>query len=334
MADAVLLPDKTGAMTVVTVIKVTYCFSDKGTPWISENQMPICYGDEYWGEPGQSSLRYATDLVYKKNCTDIAVNGQAYTPTGKPVNKINVSVAVGSHKKIITVLGDRVWTSTLGIITRTRPLPFREMPIRYERAFGGKDTFHKNKSKHGICKENPVGVGFRLSKSNGPIKGMALPNIEHASNQIKTAKDTPKPAGFGFIAPSWEPRQSYAGTYNDTWRKERMPLPPPDFDTRFNNAAAPDLMTKKVLTGKETVTLTNLHPAWATVSFTLPGLSFISAYTFEHQTFKPRPMPDTLIIEPDENRFILVFRSHYTGPYPWTQLKQVTIHEEKTDART
>jgi hypothetical protein len=107
-----------------------------------------------------------------------------------------------------------------------------------------------------------------------------------------------------------------------------MPLPPHDFDSRFNNAAAPGLVTEKPLTGRETVTLKNLHPTLPSVRFKLPGLRFRTAYIFEHQTFKPLPVPDTLIIEPDDHRFILVYRSRYVGRLPWNQLKQVTIREE------
>ena len=332
MADAVLLPDKNAVMTVVTVIKVTCSFLSDGTTRVSEKQMPLCYGDEYFGETGQSSVRYATDMVYEKSGTDIAVNGTAYAPMGDPVTRIPVSVSVGTHKKAIVVWGDRQWKSTLGFVSKTRPVPFATMAIRYERAFGGTDTSHKNKEKHGSCKENPIGMGFRLSTGKKSTTGLSIPNIETLLHPITTWNDKPKPEGFGFVAPLWEPRLSQAGTHNAAWQKERIRLPPLDYDHRFNNAAAPDLITKKALTGKETVTLKNLHPVYETIRFKLPGFLFRIAYIFEHQTVKPKPVLDTLIIEPDENRFIMVFRCHYPGPLSWSQLKQVTIHEENTEA--
>lgn len=332
VADAVLLPDSKGMMAVVTVIKATFSFLRDGTTRVAEKQLPLCYGDEYFGAPAQSSVRYVTDMVYEKSGSDIAVNGTAYAPMGKPVISIPVSVAVGTHKKTIIVWGDRVWTSTLGFVSKSRPVPFVTMPIRYERAFGGTDTSHKNKEKHGSCKENPIGMGFRLGSGKKALTGLPIPNIEDPKQLITSWNNKPKPAGLGFISPLWEPRLSHAGTQNEAWQKELMSLPSLEYDTRFNNAAAPDLVTKKGLTGKETVTLKNLHPDYETLRFKLPGCLFRVAYIFEHQTFKPKPVPDTLIIEPDENRFTMVFRSHYSGPFPWSQLKQVTIHEENTNA--
>jgi hypothetical protein len=331
-ADAVHLPDKNGLMIVAAVIKVTCSFLNDGTTRLSEKQMPLFYGDEYFGETGKSSVRYANDMVYEKSGTDIAVNGTAYAPKGNPVTRIPVSVSVGNHKKTIVVWGDRQWKSTLGFVSKTQPVPFVTMPIRYERAFGGEDTSHKNKEKHGTCKENPVGMGYRLSSGKKSITGLSIPNIENPLHLIKNWNDKPKPEGFGFVAPLWEPRLSQGGTHNAEWQKERISLPPLDYDNRFNNAAAPDLITKKALKGTETVTLKNLHPVYETFRFKLPGYVFRVAYIFEHQTVKPKPVLDTLIIEPDEKRFMMVYRCHYPGPLPWSQLKQVTIHEENTNA--
>lgn len=323
-ADAVLLPDDQGTMTVVTVVKATFTFSYDGKIKAAKKQMPLCYGDEYWGKPGISSLRYPTDMVYEKKGTDIALNGHAYAPLLNPVKKIHAAVAVGSLQKTVTVLGDRYKSSKLGFTTR--PQPFVKMPLIYERAFGGMNTTHTNKKKHSHFKENPVGIGF--GPFTGPENSPALPNIEHAVSMTKNAEASKGAAGFGFIAPSWEPRLAYAGTFDETWRKERMPFPPHDFDIRFNNAASSGLTTDEPLKGNETVTLVNVHPSLATVRFKLPALSFKTAYIFEHETKKPKAVVDTLILEPDENRFVMVFRTTFKGPMHWSKLIQVTIHDE------
>lgn len=328
-ADAVLLPNANGEMTVVTVIKATFSFSTDGKVKAAENQMPLCYGDEYWGKPGLSSLRYATDMVFGKKGTDIALNGHAYAPMRNPEKKIQAALAVGSLQKILTVTGDRFKSSKMGITSR--PQPFVKIPLRYERTFGGMDTSHQNNKKHNHFRENPVGIGF--GPWNGPENCPAFPNIEHAETSKKTKKKPKGPAGFGFIAPSWEPRLSYAGTFDDVWRKERMPFPPLDFDIRFNNAASHDLVMAEPIKGHEKVTLVNLHPSAETVRFTLPGLVALkTAYIFEHETKKPQAFADTLIIEPDENRFMMVFRTTYQGPIPWPRLIQVTIQDDTENA--
>ncbi|MFA6012432.1 MAG: DUF2169 domain-containing protein [Desulfobacteraceae bacterium] len=328
-ADAVLLPDKDGTIAVAAVIKATFTFSATAILWIAETQLPLCYGDEYWGEPGISSLRYPTDMVYEKTGTDIIVNGHAYVPGFAPVKESFVTIRVGSFKKSIAIRGDRFFTSHLGFVSKTAPIPFVKMPLRYERAFGGTDTSHPDPSKHGVFNKNPVGVGFRSSRSKTSAKGVALPNIEDVKNPVRTWNDRPEPVGFGCIPLFWEPRHSHAGTYDETWKKDRMPLPPRDTDLRYHNSAHPDLILPKPLSGKEKVTLINLHPAIEKLVFTLPDLVFTAAFTFDNETVKPRPVLDTLIVEPDENRFILVYRAVYKGPVPISHIRQVVIYEER-----
>jgi hypothetical protein len=201
------------------------------------------------------------------------------------------------------------------------------MPLVYERAFGGSDESHKNEKKHHYCLENPVGTGFCAVKSKKRIKGLKLPNLENRKNEIQSWQTKPVPAGFGFIAPDWSPRISYSGTFDENWKQHRMPLMPEDFDHRFNNAAAPDLVSKDFLAGTETVILHNLHPDSEKTVFHLPGVCLTTAYIYEHQTYKPEPVLDTLIIEPDENLFTMVWRSKVKNPDKQQNLKQVSVYE-------
>lgn len=315
VAEAVLLPDSQGKPTVTLVIKATFSFTSKGEVTLSDNQVPLFFGDEYWEKPGRSSLRYASDMVCEKKGADIAVNGHVYAPDSVPVQRIPASVTVGPVKKTIVAWGERRYTSKMGIVTRTQPLPFLKIPLRYEYAFGGSNKEERHE-------ENPVGLGFG---AKGKARGAAVPRFGH----LETNPETPgSPPGFGFIAPSWKPRAAYAGTWDAAWQKERMPLPPHDFDIRFNNAAAPFLMAAEPLSGHETVSLTHLHREAGTVRFKLPGPKLITACLFRHETIKFRAAADTLLIEPDENRFTLVYRTAYRGPMPWPQLLQVTIHDE------
>ncbi len=317
-----------GAQAVVAVIKAAFTFSPEGTTRISSEQLPLFFGDQYRNEPGKSSVRYPSDMVCEKMGTDIAVNGHAYTPGFVPARESSATLRVGSFSASIVVRGDRTFTSRLGFVSKTEPLPFVRMPLLYERAFGGTDTNHPDPSRHGVFKENPVGKGFRVKQTQAPVKGHPLPNIEDVENPVNSWTDRPKPAGFGCIPPFWEPRLSYMGTFDDSWRENRMPLSPVDADIRYNNAAHPGLVTPLPLTGKETVTLVHLHPEREKVTFALPDLRLTTAFTFEHETVKPRPVLDTLIIEPDDNRFILVYRSFYSGPMPTALIRQVAIYED------
>ncbi len=56
---------------------------------------------------------------------------------------------------------------------------------------------------------------------------------------IGSASDKPPPAGVGYV-PAWHPRATFAGTYDEAWRKKRAPYLPADFAPRFFQAAPQD----------------------------------------------------------------------------------------------
>ncbi|MFP4572589.1 MAG: DUF2169 domain-containing protein [Desulfobacterales bacterium] len=256
-AEAVFVQDK----SIVAIVKATWVFTPDGEVYMAQNQQPLVYGDQYTGEPGESSLKYASDIVPEKRGTDIALTGHAYAP-GKIAYSVETALQVGNIRKKIWVTGDRFWKWSILGVRPGRPQPFRKMPLVYERAFGGSDTLHKKEKKHGWCLENPAGTGFVAVKKKKHIKGLKLPNLENRKNEIKKWKHKPVPAGYGFIAPGWNPRIGYAGiNLDNTDDNQQDPQLPQNLDPGFFNAAAPGLSSDPPLTGKETLILVNLHPA-------------------------------------------------------------------------
>src|SRR5919108_183167 len=85
-------------------------------------------------------------------------------------------------------------------------------PLVWERAFGGTDVTPKGPTAE---PRNPVGAGFRAPDGQKPLAGMPLPNLEDPFAPISSWKDRPAPACFAPIAENWQPRLSYAGTYDD-----------------------------------------------------------------------------------------------------------------------
>ncbi len=321
MVEAMVSYDK----SVFTVVKATYSFSTDGIIKIADTQKPLCYGDEYTGDPGKSSIKYTSDIVQEKKGSDIALIGHAYTPDNTYMTKIDTALQVGKTLKNIRVSGDRFWKwSSLGI-SKTRPLPFKKMPLVYERAFGGSDRSDKNEKKHGYSYENPVGTGLTKSKNKAAINEKQLPNLEYHNSEQKKWNDNPIPACYGFIAPHWAPRVKKAGTFDEDWKQNRMPLMPEDFDISFYNAASPGLVVEDGLKGTEQIILVNLHPENEKVSFNLPGINITTAYIFEDQTYKPAVVLDTLLIEPDENVFTMVWRSKMVDRGRLRELKQVNV---------
>ena len=113
--------------SVVSIVKATFNFSTQGEVNPAEEQRPLTYGDEYFGEPGESSIKYASDIVPEKKGTDIALIGHAYAPD-KAAFQVETALRVGNMVKRVHVTGDRYWKwSSLGI-SRSRPLPFDKIP--------------------------------------------------------------------------------------------------------------------------------------------------------------------------------------------------------------
>src|SRR5262249_9773371 len=202
--------DKNGAEIWLVAVKCTFDIQPDGSTKISEEQPPALRVPEYTGEPGQSSLRFESDLILTKTTTDILVIGHAYAPGGEPVMELDVGFRVGPVQKTLRVFGDRLWTG----FGPTSPDPFVKMPIVYEKAFGGVDR-KSDRPERDWDWRNPVGTGFATARNH--LDTVALPNIEYPNELISKWKDRPRPAGFGPIGSHWQPRVKFAGTYDDKW---------------------------------------------------------------------------------------------------------------------
>ena len=68
--------------------------------------------------------------------------GRPTRRAGQPATSCFVSLQIGDRRKVIAVIGDRVAQYAGGATpVVTDPVPFTEMPLRYERAYGGTDVF-------------------------------------------------------------------------------------------------------------------------------------------------------------------------------------------------
>lgn len=70
---------------------------------IQDGSVPLRLADEYWGEIGESSVKYESDLApYKPKC-DVILNGSAYTPLSKPLETLAVRLrlSVAEDQKTI-----------------------------------------------------------------------------------------------------------------------------------------------------------------------------------------------------------------------------------------
>lgn len=218
-----------------------------------------------------------------------------------------VSLKVGPVSASVRVMGDRMRFKSMGSTSMTRPLPFERMPLRYERAFGGWDRSHPDPAHHSFEPRNPVGVGFRTGARF--FEGeQRLPNLEDPQYPLTQPGQRVPPAGFGFLSPNWQPRAAYVGTYDESWRKQRMPRLPEDFDPRYFNAASPGMVVSGYLKGGEPVTLLNASPQ--PLSFQLPSEpppTVSVSLSFAGDTRLDMKL-DTSIIDTDRQWLMLLWR--------------------------
>jgi hypothetical protein len=247
-----VLLDKQAAEHLIFVLKATYTIAENGKLEIAKKQDPIRPADEFYGEPGKSSIRYEAELGPAKVATDVVLIGSAVAPQ-PGTTEMDVALRVGQASKHVKVFGERRWKKSLLGHSISKPLPFERIPLIYENAYGGKDVSGKDPKLHGQELRNPVGLGYRAKKSDLNFTNTPLPNIEDPAKLLRHPGQDVSPQGFGFIGRDWQPRLGYAGTYDEKWKEERMPLLPLDFDERFHNSAHPDLIVRERLKGGELV---------------------------------------------------------------------------------
>jgi hypothetical protein len=297
--------DKEAQEVFILVVRATFDIKENSIA-IAEEQSPIKEADEHTGTSPESSVLNEADVCAEKPYVDVLVNGAAYAPGGKPAREVSVEIEVGDVRKRLLVSGDRYWRRTAFGVSPSGPEPFTRMPIVYERAFGGTDRRDPDPASHACDMRNPLGVGFKGARSLDPSVSTHVPNVEYPDDRISSPGDLPRPASFGVVGRGWTPRIQLAGTYDEKWLKEHWPLPPLDFDPRYNQCAPLDQQSKEIR-GGEAVRLLNLtHEGLLT--FSLPTLNVPVRCYFD----KARPAGflrfDTVVIEPDVARFTLVAR--------------------------
>ncbi len=301
--------DPAGREYLLVAVKGTFTLSSDGTlPQLSENQVPLVEADVYTGKPGFSAPLYETDYALRKARCDVILNGSAYAPGGNPSTKVTVGLKIGRVEKSFHVIGDRIWESPSFTIGRSPPKAFLNMPITYDRAYGGCDNFHPDESKHAAFMQNPVGRGFHEHLQSELVHGTPLPNTEEIKNPVTMPKGDYQPMSFGIIGRGWEPRYRHAGTYDQNWIDNVFPFLPADFSDAYYQCAPKDQQID-YLRGGEDVFLVNLTPAGKT-RFQIPRVEVpVVFFLKKGEPYRTEALADTLVLEPDLSRFTITWRA-------------------------
>lgn len=321
-AERTWVRDQNGAEVWIVAVKGSFVIRPDSQQVLDSEQKEISRVPEFTGDPGCSSLICESDLVHTKSRMDVLLYGHAYCRGGRPATKVDIRLKVANVDKTLRVFGDRKIKRSAFGVSLTRPKPFTQMPILYERAFGGTDLRDENPKRHRWEPRNPVGVGFGVRKKH--IVGTPAPNIEVPGSPYRDWRKG-EPAGFGAIARHWLPRVAYAGTYDDVWEKTKNPLLPSDFDERFYQCAPEDQQVDGFLNGGEVVELYNMTPE-GYLSFPLPKVTLgMTTRFYDGTPIAHNADLHTLIVRPDQRSFQLVWHSKLPCHHKEDKLQETDI---------
>jgi uncharacterized protein YjbI with pentapeptide repeats len=242
------------------------------------------------------------DMCMPKPKGEVLVVGRCFTPEAKPVPAYEVLLKIGPIDKTLYVFGERFWERKAGVLkTITDPLPFTEMDVSYENAFGGPDY-----------KKNPLGKGYASVRTGSGKAIHPLPNIENPHDLVDSPTKKPDPAGFGPIDLAWPQRMEKVGTYDQKWLDNLFPGLAEDIDYTYFNTAPPDQWLDGFFNGNESFEIRGMHPEKKALQSRLPetrSRCFINLKTDNGEQFREiKTNLDTVWLFPHAEKGIIVWR--------------------------
>jgi hypothetical protein len=292
---------------IAAVLKATYELSTGGEPRVADEQDPLELADRYAGEPGKSGLLAEAELVLPKPASDVHLTAHACAP--RPgTRSMPVIFQAGSRTQQAVVHGERWRIGRFGVRRISRPEPFERIPLTWENAFGGTDETPKKEKHRSWQPDNPVGRGYFAKRSQQKPDEQPLPNIEHPKEPFTARHPRSRPVGFLPVAPFWEPRARWAGTYDEAWMEEQCPLLPDDYDERHRLTAPNGLRGDDTFRGGEEVVVRGTVPE-GTLRFRIPTVEPRMRLLFPHGAIRLNAVMDTVHVDTDRMRLHLVWRA-------------------------
>lgn len=280
----------------VVVVKGTFISDAQGDLTRADEQIPPIETDEHYGDPETTCVRFENDFALRKPMTDVVVVGKAVAPPGQRTRELAVRLEVAGRIKDALVHGERRWVPVGLDWVASTPLTFDEVPLTYDRAFGGADDI----------RGNPFGVGYHSGRSAAEIAGKPLPNIERPGHEIASPRAHAEAIGFGCVGRTWPARVRLAGTYDQAWLDQHAPYLAPDFDDHYYQCAAADQWFPH-FRGGELIRCVHMASE-PVVSYRMPSLDVPGRFHFVDRVEQRQGVLDTVILEPHLSRAQLVWR--------------------------
>jgi hypothetical protein len=234
------------------------------------------------------------------------------------------------------------------------PEPFEQIPLRYERAYGGCDphvpvpppqTMIEAMGPHpGIYPRNPAGRGYAVVETPELLDGLQLPNVEDPATPLRPDRlvaggpenwwRQPLPWSCDWFDRDWYPRSLFFGGLpdylpdDDTEVEEvRRGYVPANqnarirkatfdemLDPRFGDAASPG-MVLPFMKGDEAILLRGMTPL-AEFVVRLPGQRPKMEVRFDGKMVTLVPVPNRVLVSIDEEGVYIVWHGAYETPRP------------------
>lgn len=353
--EIVIGSEKYGTSIISVLVKRSYKIMENQQVARCDSDAPFRNIDVYFddGNPTETTVQYESELAPLKALTDVVIIGNAHAPNGNACQQMSVSASVGQHTKHLQITGDRKC-----IFQQNRepifsdPVPFTIMPLRYERAYGGKDEL-SNPQIPFRYPRNDLGVGLALENKLDVIEGLRLPNIESPSDLLTPSRvvlgtpkrwhEQPLPQGLSCRHRTWFPRCALIGSYpafldaGTVTMEEKMGLLPTNYvalakQSRlapnlplFANGASFD-MSFENLPNDAPIKLKGLSRA-DTLEFRLPGdiPQIVLDVGYKIESLDSRLM--TVVIQPDSKSLEMIWSGKFSvGDYSrWALISKTRV---------
>lgn len=255
------------------ILKAVFCL-DPPEKWVLRPDLAhVRVVDEFYSDaPG--SLRAESDLSDHKPATDICLlDPVAHAPGGRPSVLWQASIRVGHVQQTLCVHGPRSWQKTWAGWKLATAMPAATVPLRWELAYGGDAS-----GSQAPWMNNPVGCGHIPPGAKNVPPEFAAPQLELPGDPVRQFGRPVRSVGCTPLERAWPNRARLAGTFDESWLRDRCPLLPDDFQDDYWNFAPEPLRSRPYIVGGEECEFLNLRPGGGVWRCRLPALPAIIAF--------------------------------------------------------
>jgi hypothetical protein len=230
---------------------------------------------------------------------EIIIAANIREPHGQPVAHIDASVTVGEQIRMIRAHAPRYWH---GSHIAQAGAGVRSVPMCHSFAHWPDSVLAQL-----TAPDLPNLPAFVRQNATWPDW---LPWLEDPQQPILSREQGWHPWSFNAWPETAPHRLPFAGTFDEAWQQQRSPNLPHDFDARFYNIGHPALQMAQAPRAGCPIRLNNIGPQ-PTQTLHYPALNLQADYSGmdgvqQHTALQA----DTLLIEPEHNRFSLIWRAH------------------------